>query len=103
MNQKVKRKISQEPKFTCFKPDWITKSFIRKNWLFNELQIDEFEALRLAHLEWKSMIKWAKEMKISAATFNRILKSAQEKITDSIVNWKAIRVFKSDWSHNCNY
>lgn len=103
MPTKVGRKISKEPEFTCFKPDSIDKKILKKLWLINELKVDEFESFKLSHLEWLSMKEWSKKMWISASTFNRILNSAQKKIADSLVNWKAIRVFRSDWTHNCDY
>jgi predicted DNA-binding protein (UPF0251 family) len=40
-------------------------------------------------------------MQISASTFNRLLKSANKKITDFLVNWKWLRIYKIDWTHNC--
>jgi predicted DNA-binding protein (UPF0251 family) len=40
-------------------------------------------------------------MEISASTFNRLIKSATKKITDALVNWKGIRIYKTDWTHNC--
>jgi len=40
------------------------------------------------------MAEWWKKMGVSAATFNRILKSAYKKITDAIINGKNLAVKK---------
>jgi len=66
-----------------------------------ELQADELEALRLSNLEWLSQQQASEKMKISASTFNRLLKSANKKITDALVNGKWIRIYKIDGTHNC--
>ncbi len=56
------------------------------------LSVDEFEAMRLACLEEMKQIDAAKLMKISRPTFSRILGSACRKVTDALVNIKAIRI-----------
>ena len=93
----INRNIEKEVKFTCFKPSWIPKSKLKKI----ELQAAELEALRLFNLEWLNQEESSKKMQISASTFNRLLKSANKKITDALVNWKGIRIYKTDGSHNC--
>ncbi len=56
------------------------------------LSIDEFEAMRLACLEKMKQRDAAKLMKISRPTFSRIVASACKKVTDALVNVKAIRI-----------
>jgi hypothetical protein len=56
------------------------------------LSIDEFEAMRLACLEEMKQRDAAKLMKISRPTFSRIVASACKKVTDALVNVKAIRI-----------
>lgn len=56
------------------------------------LDHDELEALRLADLLKHSQEEAADKMKISRATFGRIVNSAREKIADGILNGKAIRI-----------
>ena len=53
---------------------------------------DELESLRLADFLAYSHEKAAKEMKISRATFGRIVEVARKKVTDGILNGKAIRI-----------
>ena len=99
MNQPYKdRVIKEDPWFTCFKPSWVSRECLEKN----VLKIDEFEALRLTNLEWKSNIEWAKSMNISSSTFNRILKSAYFKVTDSLVNWKWIKIINKKNTSDCD-
>jgi len=56
------------------------------------LDHDELESLRLADLLAFSHEKAAKEMKISRATFGRIVEVARKKVVDGILNGKAIRI-----------
>jgi predicted DNA-binding protein (UPF0251 family) len=53
---------------------------------------DELESLRLADLLAYSHEKAAEEMKISRATFGRIVEAARRKVADGILNGKAIRI-----------
>jgi predicted DNA-binding protein (UPF0251 family) len=56
------------------------------------LEYDELESLRLADLRGFSHEDSAAEMKISRATFGRILENARKKVADCILNGKAIRI-----------
>jgi len=93
-----KRNITSEPEFTCFKPAWIPRSELEKV----ELLIDEYESLRLSDYLWLSNIKWALKMWISPPTFNRLIWKARKKISEAIIEGKWIRIYKSNWTHNCN-
>ena len=52
----------------------------------------EFEAIRLVDLNDVSQEEAGKQMQISQSTLSRILKSGRKKISDSIVNGKAIKI-----------
>ncbi len=56
------------------------------------LEHDELESLRLADLLSYSQEKAAGEMKVSRATFGRIVESARKKLADAILNGKAIKI-----------
>jgi uncharacterized protein len=56
------------------------------------LSLDEFEAMRLSHLEGLNQVEVAKKMKIHRSTISRILASAHKKTTDAFVNLKAIKI-----------
>ena len=88
---KKERCINCRPECTLFKPSGTPWKDVEKVELF----ADEYEAIRLADTEWMSMEAWAKEMKVSAATFYRILRDARKKIADAIINTKAIQMCKT--------
>jgi predicted DNA-binding protein (UPF0251 family) len=56
------------------------------------LELDEFEAIKLADLEELYQEDAAEKMKISRPTFGRIIASAHKKIADALVNGKAIKI-----------
>lgn len=56
------------------------------------INADEVEAIRLADLESFSHEDAASKMKISRATFGRIVHSARNKIANAILNGKAIKI-----------
>lgn len=57
-----------------------------------DLNMDEFEAIRLADFLGMSQKEAAKLMNISQQTFSRIMKSAHKKIADCLVNGKIIKI-----------
>jgi len=57
-----------------------------------ELTFEEGEALRLKNIEDLDQNECAQKMKTSQTTFQRILTSAYKKVSDAIVNGKAIRI-----------
>jgi len=73
-----------------FKPVWIPLSQLDQVILLE----DELESLRLKNIEWMDIVKWAKEMWISKSTFARIYNNAVSKMTDVLINWKAIKIEK---------
>ncbi len=58
----------------------------------NILKLEELEAVRLKDLEGLEQSECAEKMEVSRPTFQRILLSAREKIADSLVNGKIIRI-----------
>lgn len=56
------------------------------------LSIEEIEALRLRDLEGLEQGEGALRMCISRSTFQRLLVSARTKVTDALINGKAIRI-----------
>jgi predicted DNA-binding protein (UPF0251 family) len=56
------------------------------------LNQDELESLRLADLLMYSHERAANEMNISRATFGRIVESARKKVSDAILNGRALRI-----------
>jgi len=57
-----------------------------------ELTAEEVEALRLKNLKDLDQIECAKVMNTSQSTFQRILSSAYKKMSDALINGKAIKI-----------
>ena len=59
-----------------------------------ELTAEEVEALRLRNTEDLEQEEAAKKMNTSQSTFQRILNSAYKKITEALIEGKAIKIVK---------
>lgn len=57
-----------------------------------ELNLEEFEALRLADYNQMNQKKAAESMNISQQTFSRIMRKARKNIATAIINGKIIKV-----------
>ncbi|TEB10749.1 hypothetical protein Psfp_04107 [Pelotomaculum sp. FP] len=66
----------------------------------NVLLIEEIEAIRLKDLEKLEQEECAEKMEVSRQTFQRILNNAREKIADSIIKGKAIRIEGGNFTRN---
>lgn len=87
---KLKRRIRFEPDVTYFKPAGVPLRGLEEM----RISRDELEAMRLKnvlHLEQKDA---AKKMNVSQSTFCRILLSARQKVTEALIEGKAIRIEK---------
>ena len=84
------RKIAINPEVTFFKPSGIPMRFLQQV----DLSLDELETIRLKHHEGTDMTKGAKKMRISKSTFQRLLVSGYKKISDALINGKAIKIHK---------
>jgi len=82
------RRVEFSPEVTYFKPAGIPLSVLDEN----IITVEEVEALRLKDLEGLEQEEGAERMNISRPTFQRILSSARKKITDAILNGKAMRI-----------
>jgi predicted DNA-binding protein (UPF0251 family) len=91
MRPKKTRWINCLPGERCFRPQCTDKTKLEGVILSS----DEFEAMRLIHLEKWEQKDVAAEMKIHRSTVSRILTSAHKKITDALVNLKSIKVEQS--------
>ncbi|MFH1347948.1 MAG: DUF134 domain-containing protein [Candidatus Margulisiibacteriota bacterium] len=82
------RRVSRRPGKDYFKPRGIPLNELEEV----ILQLDEFEAIRLADLEGMYQEDAAKKMNVSRQTFGNIIDSAHKKIADAIINSKAIKI-----------
>jgi len=87
------RQIWRNPNFVYFKPRAVPLSSLREV----ILTVDEAETLRLKDLEKLNQIEAAEKMNIHQSTFQRTLTRAREKVSDAIINGKAIKI------HGGNY
>jgi predicted DNA-binding protein (UPF0251 family) len=82
------RRIQFEPNVSYFKPQGVPLRELE----VVELTLEEIEAIRLRHINNLEQSQAAKEMNTSQSTYQRILYSAYEKITDALINGKAIEI-----------
>ena len=82
------RKVYCRPNANYFKPRGIPVNILEEV----NLNMDEFEAVRLADLEEMYQGDAAKKMNISRQTFGNIITSAHKKIADFLVNSKALKI-----------
>ncbi len=85
------RRISFNPEIVYFKPQGIPLRLLKEV----TLTAEEVEALRLKNIKNLDQVECAKKMKTSQSTFQRILKSAHEKVSVALVEGKAIKIIKS--------
>jgi len=85
--------VNFEPGVTYFKPRAVPLSQLEEV----ELNLDELETLRLSNLEKLSQADAAIKMKIHQSTFQRTLTRAREKVTDALVNGKAIKIHGGEY------
>ena len=84
------RRIKFEPNVTYFKPQGVPMRFLA----IVELSTEEAEALRLKNIKDLDQAEAAKMMKTSRSTFQRILSSAYKKMTNALIEGKAIKIVK---------
>lgn len=84
------RRIRFSPDVTYFKPQGIPMRHLK----LVELTAEELEALRLKNIKDLEQTEAAEKMNTSQSTFQRILASAYKKITEALVDGKAIKIVK---------
>jgi len=82
------RKVGFFPNITYFKPAGTPMGILEEVLLGH----DEVEAIRLKNLIGLSQEEAASQMGVSQPTFHRLLLSAHQKLTDAVVNGKALRI-----------
>lgn len=93
MTRRMKcRRIGSRPAVSAFKPAGVRMKDIEQV----VLQIDEFEAFRLAHAEKLYQEDAAKLMNVSRQTFGNILSRASEKIADVLLHGKSLLIEGSE-------
>jgi len=82
------RQICGVPDKNYFKPRGIPASDLKEV----VLNLDEYEAIRLADYEQLYQEEAADRMNISRQTFGRIVAAAHKKIADVLINGKALKI-----------
>jgi len=85
---KKTRWISGTPGVTYFKPQGVPLMMLDQV----NLTVDELEALRLADYEGLSQEAGAEQMRISRATFGRIVADARRKVAEALIQGKAVQI-----------
>ncbi len=84
------RRIRFDPRCNYFKPAGLRLQELD----IVELTKEEVEALRLKNLKNYDQVKCAREMKTSQSTLQRILTGAYKKISQALVEGRAIKIVK---------
>lgn len=100
---KCRRNICGMPDKNYFKPRGIPTVDLEEI----VLNLDEFEAIRLADYEQLYQEDAAARMNISRQTFGRIIEAAHKKIADVLLNGKALKIkgeeVNLDENKSCGY
>jgi predicted DNA-binding protein (UPF0251 family) len=84
----IRRRVRGSPRANYFKPAGQRMINLEET----SLTLPEFEAIRLIDFQELEQEKAANQMNVSQPTLSRILKTARKKISDAIINGKAIRI-----------
>ena len=85
--------VEFEPEVTYFKPRAVPLSRLEEV----EVSFDELETLRLSNIEKLSQVDSASKMDVHQSTFQRTLARAMGKVTDALVNGKAIKIHGGEY------
>jgi predicted DNA-binding protein (UPF0251 family) len=86
--------VNFEPGVTYFKPRAVPLIKLEEI----DLTIDELETMRLVNIENLGQEEAAKKMGVHQSTFQRTLTRAREKVTDALINGKAIKIHGGDYT-----
>jgi len=84
----IRRRVRGRPNSHYFKPAGIPLRNLEEV----ELNLPEFEAIRLIDFEQIPQEEACKKMEISQPTLSRVLKSARKKLSKAIIEGKAIKI-----------
>ena len=85
---KCQRRVGELPRVAYFKPRGVPMGKLEEV----EISVDELEAIRLADYEGFYHERAASEMGVSRQTFGRIIQSARQKVAQSLLDGKAMRI-----------
>ena len=85
---KKERQVEGLPEVCFYKPAGVPLRLLEEV----VVTVEEAEALRLSDYDGLSQLEAAECMKVSRATYQRVLQSVHQKIADAMFNGKAIRI-----------
>jgi len=89
---RLNRRICFNPQITYFKPQGVPLRLLDEV----VLTVEELEALRLKNIKKLNQIDCAEKMQTSQSTFQRILSSAYQKVSQALVNGEAIKILNKE-------
>lgn len=87
------RLVHNEPDITYFKPRGVPLRELKEV----DLTVEELEAMRLGYLKGMDQKTIAERMGVSQPTLHRLLRSANRKIAEALVDGKAIKIHGGDY------
>ena len=87
------RRVEGIPQITYYKPVGVPLASLEEV----VITLDELEAVRLTAGKGLSQSETAERMNVSQPTVHRLIENFEKKITDALLNGKAIRVEGGDW------
>jgi len=85
---KITRLVNSTPQVDYFKPRGLPLRGLDEV----SLAVEELEAMRLVDVEGLSQTDAAEQMGVSRSTYARVLKAGRRKVTDALVNGKAMQI-----------
>jgi predicted DNA-binding protein (UPF0251 family) len=85
---KKNKMVSSPPLYSGFKPVRVRRDMLQEL----NLEIDEYEAIRLSDYEGLDHAEAAAEMEISRSTFSRLIESARNKVAVFLVEGRLLQV-----------
>ena len=85
---KKNKMVSSPPLYSCFKPVGVTRSLLQDI----NLEIGEYEAIRLTDYEGLDHAEAAAEMEISRSTFSRLIEKARKKVAGFLIEGKMLQI-----------
>lgn len=89
--------VENQPNITYFKPRGVPLRDLKEV----SLTVEEIESLRLINIEKLSQEQAAEKMDVHQSTLQRTLTRAREKVSDALVNGKAIRIEGGSYKMKC--
>lgn len=89
---RIRRIVQNEPKTRQFSP----RGAVGRP-SYNELKVEEIEAIRLADFTGLNQAGAAKSMGISQQTFSRVLRNGRKRVAEALVLGRIIKVHGGDF------